>query len=197
MNSGNNQPSSSPSDEALLRRFVQDRDAAGFEQLYQRYVHLAYGVCMQILKDDQDSREVVSEVFRILYERLPDSQVHSFRNYLYTVCRNESFARLRRQRQEQDMQSTLRSMENEVENFMENEPFRTLFENEQTLEAEVRRAIDQLGDGQRKCVRLFFLEGKSYREIAGDTGYSEQQVKSHLQNGKRNLRQLLEKVARK
>ncbi|MEY3050878.1 MAG: hypothetical protein RLY31_663 [Bacteroidota bacterium] len=197
MNSGNNQPSSAPSDETLLKRFVTDSDAGGFEQLYHRYVHLAYGVCMQILKNGQDSSETVSEVFRILYERLPNTQVQSFRNYLYTVCRNESFAKLRRQRQEQDMQSVLQSMENEFGSFVENDSLLTLFENEQTLESEVRKAIDQLGDGQRNCVRLFFLEGKSYREIARDTGFTEQQVKSHLQNGKRNLRQLLEKVARR
>jgi RNA polymerase sigma factor (sigma-70 family) len=56
----------------------------------------------------------------------------------------------------------------------------------------IRELIDRLGDEQRECVKLFFLDEKSYREISEQTGLSLKAVKSHLQNGKRNLKKLIE-----
>jgi DNA-directed RNA polymerase specialized sigma24 family protein len=88
-------------------------------------------------------------------------------------------------------------LENSPDDFMENDGFAALFNTNPSMEQEVERAVAQLGDEQQTCVRLFFYDDKSYREIATETGYTEKQVKSYLQNGKRNLRILLEKELRK
>jgi RNA polymerase sigma-70 factor (ECF subfamily) len=68
----------------------------------------------------------------------------------------------------------------------------THIEKENTLTA-MQEALQQLNHEQQVCVTLFYLEKRSYTEIASETGYSMMQVKSHIQNGKRNLRLLLEK----
>ena len=49
-------------------------------------------------------------------------------------------------------------------------------------------ALQQLNKEQQQCVTLFYLEKKSYTEIAAATGYDMMQVKSYIQNGKRNLK---------
>jgi RNA polymerase sigma-70 factor (ECF subfamily) len=67
-----------------------------------------------------------------------------------------------------------------------------LIEKDNTL-IELQAALQQLSKEQQVCVTLFYLEKKSYTEISGKTGYSMMQVKSHIQNGKRNLKLLLEK----
>jgi RNA polymerase sigma-70 factor (ECF subfamily) len=54
------------------------------------------------------------------------------------------------------------------------------------------KVITQLKPDQEQCIRLFFLEQKSYEQIMSQTNYSFKEVKSHLQNGKRNLRILME-----
>jgi RNA polymerase sigma-70 factor (ECF subfamily) len=54
-------------------------------------------------------------------------------------------------------------------------------------------ALHELNDEQRICVSLFYLEKKSYRQVCEQTGYSLLQVKSFIQNGKRNLKTLVEK----
>jgi len=51
----------------------------------------------------------------------------------------------------------------------------------------------ELNPEQQQCVTLFYLEKKSYREISDITGFTSLQVKSYIQNGKRNLRILIEK----
>ena len=54
-------------------------------------------------------------------------------------------------------------------------------------------ALEELSKEQKQCIILFYLEKRSYQEIADTTGFTLMQVKSHIQNGKRNLRLILEK----
>jgi RNA polymerase sigma factor (sigma-70 family) len=58
---------------------------------------------------------------------------------------------------------------------------------------DMEQALEQLNPEQRQCIMLFYLEKRSYQEIAEHTGYSLLQVKSYIQNGKRNLKIMLEK----
>jgi RNA polymerase sigma-70 factor (ECF subfamily) len=53
--------------------------------------------------------------------------------------------------------------------------------------------MQELNPEQSTCIQLFFLQKKSYQEIADQTQFNLLQVKSHIQNGKRNLRILMEK----
>jgi RNA polymerase sigma-70 factor (ECF subfamily) len=57
-------------------------------------------------------------------------------------------------------------------------------------------AINALSAEQKQCIELFYMNEKSYREVEQITGYSYNEVKSHLQNGKRNLKQLVERMER-
>jgi RNA polymerase sigma-70 factor (ECF subfamily) len=69
---------------------------------------------------------------------------------------------------------------------------RALEEKDKTLD-QMSDALLKLNKEQQLCVTLFYLEKKSYQQIASQTGYSMMQVKSHIQNGKRNLKLLLER----
>ncbi len=57
---------------------------------------------------------------------------------------------------------------------------------------ELEEALKHLNREQKICIRMFYLEKKSYQAVAAETGFSLLQVKSYIQNGKRNLRLLLE-----
>ena len=54
-------------------------------------------------------------------------------------------------------------------------------------------AIEELKDEHKKCLIHFYLKKKSYDEVATITGFDLNQVKSFIQNGKRNLKLILEK----
>jgi RNA polymerase sigma-70 factor (ECF subfamily) len=56
----------------------------------------------------------------------------------------------------------------------------------------LENAIEELSAEQKKCVDLFYLKEKSYVEIAEITGFTLNEVKSYIQNGKRNLKIKLE-----
>lgn len=190
-------PLSQLSDEELVERFASTKQEAFFAELYRRYIHLAYGVCLKLMKNEDDSRDVVADVFRILYQKLPTADLRSFKAYLYTVSRNECIGKLRKRRKEQNRQQEFQKTAAAGDSFMENEGFLSLMNSAPDQEKLVEEAVQQLGEEQRTCVRLFFYEDKSYKEIATQTGFTEKQVKSYLQNGKRNLRIRLEKELRK
>jgi len=185
------------SDEELVSRFSATQEDTYFEELYRRYMHLAYGVCLKLMKNEDESRDVVSDVFKILYLKLPSADVKSFKAYLYTVSRNECIAKLRQKKSDMEKLAKYNHVENSPTDFMESAGFAALFNTQPSMEQEVEKAVGQLGDEQKLCIRLFFYDDKSYKEIATETGYTEKQVKSYLQNGKRNLRILLEKELRK
>lgn len=187
----------SMSDEELAAKFAKSKQQIYFEELYRRYVHLAYGVCLKMMKNEADSRDVVSDVFRILFQKLPTANLRSFKAYLYAVSRNECIAKLRQRKSEMLKQAEFQKSAASGDDFMENEGLNALTNSGPSMEKVVEAAILQLGDEQRTCIKLFFYEDKSYKEIALQTGFSEKQVKSYLQNGKRNLRIRLEKELRK
>ncbi len=193
----NNESVKQLSDEELISKFSKTKKQTYFEELYRRYVHLSYGVCLKMLKNESDSHDVVSEVFKILFTKLPTANVKSFKSYLYAVSRNECIAKLRQRKSESKKLAEWQLTENTSNDFMENGELVALLDGEPSLDDEIQKAVEQLGNEQQTCIRLFFYEDKSYKDIALQTGYSEKQVKSYLQNGKRNLRIMLEETMRK
>ncbi len=82
-----------------------------------------------------------------------------------------------------------------ADSFMETESLLHL-NNEKDKEHQfnqLEKAISELNEDQRRCIDLFYLKDKSYNEIAELTGYTLNEVKSFIQNGKRNLKIKLER----
>ncbi|MEM7038574.1 MAG: sigma-70 family RNA polymerase sigma factor [Bacteroidota bacterium] len=112
----------------------------------------------------------------------------TFKSWLARATSNFCLMRIRKNR----------SHETKAEEFKKNEVDNVEFgtgshltdeTSEKELELQkLEAAIQDLKDEQKACVELFFLKGKSYDEVAELTGYSYKQVKSHIQNGKRNLK---------
>ena len=66
-----------------------------------------------------------------------------------------------------------------------------LIENREKSLNNLEAALKLLTEEQRICVDLFYMQKKSYQQITDLTGYNGLQVKSHIQNGKRNLKILM------
>ncbi len=176
------------SDETLFNMFQQTRDRNMIGELFKRYLHLVLGVGLKYLKDEDQARDVVMQVFEQLLTKPVEKEIRSFKDWLFIMTRNQCLMVLRHQESgRRMMEEKLRELQEEV---MENVGVMHLDnedEQEQKL-AMLRSALARLPDDQRKCVEFFYYEEKSYQEISNLTGYSLKKVKSHLQNGKRNLK---------
>jgi RNA polymerase sigma factor (sigma-70 family) len=175
-------------DEALVILYRRTKDLDIIGQLFERYTHLVYGVCLKYLKDDQQCKDAVMEIFEELFVKLADHEVHNFKSWLYSVARNYCLMEIRKQgtlgRLKEKLPEDFRTGDMEFETVMH-----LIDGDEKAIPDEVLlKAFESLVPGQAECVRMMYLDHKSYKEITIETGYSMNEVKSHIQNGKRNLK---------
>lgn len=182
-------------DEELAARYREqgDRDCLG--ELFKRYTQLAFLVSMKYLKNEEASKDVVMQVFEKLVADLRKYEVRNFKFWLHRIVKNQCLSVLERGKKQQVKADNWQKDEAE---FMENGTKNPLIDGEDISELRLRHlgsALNLLKDEQRQCVELFYLKKKSYLEITEMTGYELKKVKSFIQNGKRNLRIHLEKLA--
>jgi RNA polymerase sigma factor (sigma-70 family) len=176
-------------DEELLQRYKTDDDSNWIGILFDRYAILLLGLCMKYLKNEEDARDSVQQIFLKVLAEINKHQIQLFRAWIYMVAKNHCLMQLRHKqqvRQEEVNENLLNSPagpDEEKAKFIEKD---ILLEN-------MQQALEQLNPEQRVCVKLFYLQKVSYQDIAEQTGYTLLQVKSYIQNGKRNLKLLLSK----
>ena len=177
-------------DQELILRYRQTEDLQVLGDLYDRYLHLVYGVCLKYLRDEEESKDAAMQVFEKLIVELKDHQVSNFKSWLHTLARNHCLMQLRSKKLRSGGDVTRLSLLDDVEfDLGESLAPESLEENLMRME----KGMHELPAEQRRCLHLFYIEEKSYKEITDITGYDFKQVKSYLQNGKRNLKNYLEK----
>lgn len=167
-------------DAELIERFNRSGKKEWAGELFNRHAHLVLGTCLKYLGDKDEARDATMNVFLQLLEDMPSEPLHSFKSWLYVVTKNHCLMELRKKRPER-INGQLMHIQEETEKQASPGDLEVQL---QALEA----AIDELKPTQQGCIRLFYLERKSYAEVAKLTGLSEKEVKSQLQNGRRMLR---------
>lgn len=182
------------SDELLLREYKRSGDNKYTGELFKRYAHLVLGVCLKYLKNMDEAQDTTMIVFEKLIAELRHTDVQHFKSWLYMVAKNQCLMHLRKQKGKETLELITETGENDDQN-MENGPIAHLDDIDlkeiqlQQLEA----GISSLNEEQKLCIELFYLQDKSYVEVAEITGYELNKVKSYIQNGKRNLKIYLDK----
>lgn len=175
-------------DEEIIARYKQTGDTRLAGELFVRYTHLVLGVCLKYLKNEEESKDAVMEIFEDLLGKLKDNDIHNFKSWLYTVAKNHCLMKLRKDKR--DMKGRKEFYENNKEEVVESSGILHLFEKTDINDKHVRlkNGLEKLSEEQRVCIEFFYLEDRSYLEVSRITGYSMKQVKSYVQNGKRNLK---------
>jgi len=181
------------SDSDLVLRYRESHDHEVIDVLFTRYTHLVYGVCLKYFDDREEAKDAVMEVFEGLPGILSRQQVTHFKSWLHTVTRNHCLMKLRSRKPYRKANEAF--AEDFGGNFME---FPTSEHPEEELPGyapgELEVAMGSLKDHQRQCLELVYLQGRSYEEVCELTGYTYKEVKSYIQNGKRNLKMKLEEM---
>ncbi len=180
------------SDNKLVSLYKENLDKEIVGILFKRYTRFVFLVSLKYLKNEDDAKDALMQIFEKLFDDLINHKVEIFKSWLYTVTRNHCLMYLRKK--QSDLKKDL-ELKKDTEIFMENDINIHLKENEvDELKADtVQNAVNQLKSNQKECIKLFYFEGKSYSEIAKMTNYPEKKVKSYIQNGKRNLKNVLTK----
>lgn len=177
------------SDEELLQLYATHHDAACLGELLQRYTLLLLGVCLKYLKQQDEAKDAVQQVFAKVIQEINRYKVTHFKSWIYTIARNHCLYILRQQAPVVP-DTHLENMAGEDEgNWLE--ALQRAHQKE-TLLQWLEAAVAQLPPHQQQCVMLFYLQKQSYRQISEATGYTAMQVKSFIQNGKRNIKLMMD-----
>jgi RNA polymerase sigma factor (sigma-70 family) len=173
------------SDNELLERFYAEKNNDYLGALLQRYTLLLFGVSMKYMKNEEDAKDAVQQVFLKVITELQKYKVDYFKSWLYMVAKNYCLMKLRNMSERNNYEL------NEEMLFDEIDLKANYYEKDQLLNC-VEESLNELNGPQKSCLTLFYFQKKSYREISEETGFSVLQIKSYIQNGKRNLKQLVE-----
>jgi RNA polymerase sigma-70 factor (ECF subfamily) len=188
LNSNNKQQLS---DSELIERYRYSYDNAYIGELYQRYSHMLFGVCLKYLKDEEKAKDIVMDVFEKVLKDLKRHDVQNFRAWVYSVAKNACLMQLRGEKRKDSKEEVYHRSVTEIMEF--DIPEHLNGESQEDTDKRLISAIEQLNLEQRRCIRMFYFDKKSYEEIEKETGYTYKEVKSFLQNGKRNLKNKLSK----
>ncbi len=170
------------SDEDLILHYKDRTDNSILGELYSRYAHLVLGVALKYTKNKIDAEDICMIVFEKLPPRIIKTEIKNFKSWLYVVTKNEVFMSLRKKK--------IRLNNEEIEIEDENNS-NEIYAKEEKLNL-LEQLVQTLKEDQRKCIELFYIEQKSYIEIASILSLDIKKIKSAIQNGKRNLKIKLE-----
>ena len=180
------------SDNELIIAYKESENIEYVGELFQRKTHLIASLSLKFLKNETDAEDATYEVFEILSKDLLRHEVSNINSWLFSVTRNHCYKKLRKTINEREK---INEEKNSAISFMQNVSDDDLLEKE-LLEEQLdlmEEMIELLSEEQRICLKLFYLEKKSYLEIVEETKYELKKVKSYIQNGKRNVKILMAK----
>lgn len=175
-------------DSELLSRFYATKDNEWLGILLERYTMLLLGVSMKYLKNEEEAKDAVQQVFLKVINELHKYEVVYFKSWVYMIAKNHCLMKLR------DKGKQLIDINEQVMGAPDESDIKISFQEKDKVLDKLAIALQQLNKEQQQCVTLFYLEKKSYQEITEQTKFNLMQVKSHIQNGKRNLKILMEKM---
>ena len=176
-------------DEVLLDKFRKSGDLDLLGELYSRYMHLVYGVSLKYFGDRNEAQDAVMNIFEKLITDLPKHEVQNFKSWLYVLTKNHCLMEIRSRKSDHKKLEGLKIEAEFMESVGEMHP---IDREADSIGDALKECIERLKSEQKQCIELFYYKKLCYLEVAKELKLDEKRVKSHLQNGKRNLKICLE-----
>lgn len=180
------------SDHSLVEKYKTSKDVNYVGELFKRYTSVVFAISIKYLKNKDAAGDAVIEIFEKLLTDLLRFEIENFPAWLHKVTRNHCLITIRTNNHQK---KHLDRYGQDINSFMEKD-FVLHHESEINKEENLvmlEKGIENLNHEQKKCIELFYLKEKCYNEISKETGYSLNEVKSYIQNGKRNLKIFMDK----
>jgi RNA polymerase sigma factor (sigma-70 family) len=174
-------------DMELITQYRETGDKFFVGELFKRYSHLVFGVCLSYFRDKDQSKDAVMCIFEKLFDSLQKHEVKHFPAWLGFVSRNFCISEIRKRKTRigREAEQVYEMHDQQPEDQL---PGKVTEASQESRARNLEQALLELKREQRNCLELFYLKDKSYKDISEITGYSEKEVKSFIQNGKRNLK---------
>jgi len=176
-------------EQELLKTYRDTRDPKYFAQLYEPFMPLVYGSCLKYFKNEADAQDAVMDLYVKLTQKALTHKIEYFKSWLFVVTRNYCFEVLRKRNVHSDKEKEAAVMYSE-------EVFHPDNVDQDAHVRLLQECMDQLDDFQKSCVELFYYKKMSYMAISEQLELKFNQVRSRIQNGRRNLKICMESKAK-
>ena len=178
------------SDEELLKHYKESGNKELFADLFKKHVSVVYGTCLYYLQDKAEAQDATMQLFERLMLDINNREIDNFKGWLSFVVRNHCISLIRKNKSYQKNMKSYGDFEYEDTTYETEEKIQSV--SDDVMIEHMKLSLPKLKEGQRICLELFYLQNKSYQDIANETKYTLNEIKSYIQNGKRNLKLLLE-----
>ena len=177
-------------DQRMLSQYSNTGDQLWLARLFSKYEHLIYGICLKYTGNPDWSKDLKSQIYEKLVTKAKDLKSLHFKTWLYTLSKNLCLDELRKEKRKVSALDKFREYQlyiNPVVDFGVEERL-IIKQDEEHIASLMEDAEKLLSEQQRICMKLFYLNRISYLQIGKETGMNIAQIKSHLQNGKRKMK---------
>lgn len=178
------------SDEELLKHYKQSGNKELFADLFKKHVTVVYGTCLFYLQDKDEAQDATMQLFEKLILDINNREIDNFKGWLSFVVRNHCISLIRKNKSQTKNIKSYYEFEYNAPDYEQEEKINSV--SDDVLLENMKECLPKLKENQRICVELFYLKNKSYQDIANETNFSLNEIKSYIQNGKRNLKLLIE-----
>lgn len=176
------------SDQSLIQSFKETERIEFATDLYSKYIELVYGVCLKYLKNEEDSKDAVMDIYEKVLTKIKTHDIGYFKSWLFILSKNHCLSELRKRKRVSEKEIDFKIVNN---NEVEFQPFESNMKEAQLVKME--HCIQHLIANQKECIIKFYMEKQSYKDIAEQLSMSWSRVRSLIQNGRRNLKICIEK----
>lgn len=155
-----------------------------FKALFEKYYTKLYYSSLAIVRDEDDARDIVNDVFAHIWEKHDSFEDTVNSMYLYTSIRHRSLDHLKKKK----------VRDNYANNYIKNndEGFQYDDEEEERIR-QIQKVIDRMPEKTKYVLDQCYMEGKRYMEVASDIGISRDGVRKHIVKALRLLREAFSK----
>ncbi len=188
----NSNTNSKLTDEELIKKYRFSHDKTYLGELFLRYTPYIFGVAIKNLKSQKEAEDVTLTIFNKISSDLKRIDVTDFSKLLYQLVKELCDIEVKKKNATGEESKMI--LIDELTKESDDNLYINSDKPKLSLDANnLRLAIDTLNESQKICIDLFYVQNKSYQEVADITGYSLNQVKTNIQNGKRLLKTYVEK----
>jgi len=176
-------------DEQLFLEVKRTGQQEMLATLFLLYSDLLYGVCLKYLEDAEEAKDAVMNIYQELLRKVPLHEIQHFKSWVYVLTKNFCLMQLRKTKKNITVNLDQQAVQSEDFSHLDD-----VMDQEETFNR-LEDCMNKLSGDQEKTIRMFYYENKCYNEITENTGLDWNKVRSLIQNGRRNLKNCMEKNA--
>jgi len=169
----------------LIAKYKSTEDQNYVAELYRPYLPLVYGLCLKYLKNKTEAEDASMDIYLNLLKKLKTHKIENFKSWLYVVTKNHCLDKLRSRTEKY-------SKENEAKVVYSEQVYHPDTEGNEEEVKKLQDCLEKLPENQKKSIDMFYYQKISYKEIATITGWTWSNIRSYIQNGRRNLKICME-----